>query len=148
MESTKDDYFIDGFMIRHFNIFPLNFNKEDLFDEQKIFLIYLMAQIPELDQWKRNVDYKTRLAKIKQIDKVELNDTEVDLANIQNKPLSQVRKEQLFNEKKRLIGELNKEYGIDANEKEIEKIVETKTDIKDNNPMRLWDLLQGKGLVK
>jgi len=148
MESTKNDYFIDGFLIRHFNIFPVGFEKDNLFPEQKIFLIWLMGQIPDLDIWKRNVEYKTKLAEIQSLDKIELNQTEIDLAAIQEKPIKLVEKEQLFNEKKKRIQELNKKFGIEDTEDEIEKTVEIKPDIKDNNPKRIWDLLTGKGLVK
>jgi len=135
-------------MIRHFNIFPTNFDKENLFEEQKIFLIYLMAHIPEIDQWKRNVEYKTRLAEIKQLETITLTETEIDMASINDQPLSQVKKEKLFTEKKKRINELNKEFGIVAEEREVEKVVETNTSANYSNPERLWDLLQGKGLVK
>lgn len=135
-------------MLRHFGIYPLGFDKENLFEEQKIFLIYLMTQIPELDYWKRNVDYKIKLSKIKSLESVEIPQTEKDLANITGKDLKQLHKEQLFNEKKRRMAELNKEYGIEESEDEIEKTVEIKPDIKDSNPQRLWELLHGKGLVK
>lgn len=148
MESTKNEYFIDGFLIRHFNIFPDGFEKDNLFPEQKIFLIWLMGQIPDLDIWKRNVEYKTKLAEIQSLDKVELNQTEIDLAVINEKPIKQVEREQLFNEKKRLVQELNKKFGIEEDEKEIEKTVDIKSDVNDNNPKRIWDLLTGKGLVK
>lgn len=148
MESTKNDYFIDGFLIRHFNIFPVGFEKDNLFPEQKIFLIWLIGQIPDLDIWKRNVEYKTKLSEIQSLDKIELNQTEIDLAAIQEKPIKLVEKEQLFNEKKKRIQDLNKKFGIEDTEDEIEKTVEIKPDIKDNNPKRIWDLLTGKGLVK
>lgn len=137
-------------MLRHFNIFPPTLDKEDLYEDQKIFLIYLMAQIPELDHWKRNVEYKTKLAEIKQLDinKIKIDQTIIDLAVINGKDMKQLRKEQLFLEKKKRITELNKEYGIRDPEKEAEKTVEIKQDINDSNPTRLWDILHGKGLVK
>lgn len=148
MESKKDDYFVDGFLIRHFNIFPANFDKENLFEEQKIFLIYLMGIIPDFDSWRLNVDYKIRLDEIKKMKSVKIDDTILDMARLQEKDLKQVEREELLKEKKKKIKELNKKFGIDEDEIVIEKTVETKEDIHDNNPARLWEILQGKGLVK
>lgn len=135
-------------MIRHFGIFPHNFDKENLLEDQKIFLIYLMASIPDMEYWKRNVEYKSRLIEIKSLEKININQTEYDLADISGKSKKQVYKEQLLLEKKRRISELNKEFGIDEIDEDIEKTVEIKQDIKNTNPEKLWDLLQGKGLVK
>ena len=96
MESKKDDYFIDGFLIRHFNIFPANFDKENLFEEQKIFLIYLMGIIPDFDSWRLNVDYKIRLDEIKKMKSVKIDDTILDMAKLQEKDLKQVEREELY----------------------------------------------------
>lgn len=148
MESKKDRYFVDGFLIRHFNIFPIGFDKENLFDEQKVFLIYLIGTIPDLDNWAINIDYKIKLDEIKKLDKINVSQTEYDLANIRGTDKAVVYKQQLFLEKKRRIQELNKRFGIEEDEEEIEKTVEIKTDVLDNNPRQLWDMLQGKGLVK
>lgn len=111
-----------------------------------------MAQIPEIDHWKRNVEYKTKLAEIKQLDvnKIKIDKTIIDLASINGKDMKKLKKEQLLLEKKKRITELNKEYGIKDPEKEAEKTVDIKQDINNNNhnPTRLWDILHGKGLVK
>ena len=147
-EAKKGKYFVDGFMIRHFNIYPSNFDKENLYEEQKVFLIYLIGVIPEIDQWKIHIDYNIKLEEIKKLKKIEINQTEKDLAGINGKDLKQLYKEQLLLTKKRMISELNEKFGIVEDEKEIEKVIETKPDIKDNNPAQLWEMLQGKGLVK
>lgn len=148
MESKKSEYFIDGFMIRHFGIFPTNFDKENLLEEQKIFLVYLLAVIPDLDEWKLNVEYKTKLDEIKKIKSIDLDQTEKDLAEISGTNIFQLHKEKLFKHKKVKIQELNKKFGIIEAEEEVEKTVEIKPDIDENNPAKLWDMLQGKGLVK
>ena len=135
-------------MIRHFNIFPMGFDKENLYDEQKIFLIYLIGTIPNIEKWQISVEYKIKLDEIKNIKKVGIDQTEIDLANISGKDLKQVHKEQLFMEKKRLIQELNRRFGIEEDEEEIERTVEAEPDKIDNNPAHLWDVLNGKGLVK
>jgi hypothetical protein len=57
-------------MIRHFNIFPSSCDKENLFDEEKIFLVYLLANIPEIQEWKVDVDYQNQLEKIKILKKL------------------------------------------------------------------------------
>ena len=148
MESKKDKYFVDGFLIRHFGIFPFNFDKENLFEEQKIFLIYLMGNIPDMDQWKINVEYNSNLNKIKKLNKISLDQTEIDLAELQGKNLKQVERDKLLAEKTKKIKELNEKFGIKEEEDEIEKVVAEKTEIDNNNPGRLWDLLNLKGLVK
>lgn len=147
-ESAESKYFVDGFLIRHFNIFPLGFDKENLFEKQKVFLMYLMAQIPELKSWKINIEYQQKLAEINKIDNIELEQTEIDLAKIKGTKLSQIKREKIFAEKKKRIQELNKKYGVEESEQEIEKVVETKQDITENNPKELWEILQGKGLIK
>lgn len=147
-ESTKGKYFVDGFLIRHFNIFPENFEKENLFYEQKVFLLYLIGNIPDIDQWKTNVEYKLQLNKIKEIQSIDLTDTEKDLAELQGKNLSEVKKEKLLAEKIRKVQELNKKFGIIDTQEEAEKVVERKPELNNNNPAALWEILQGKGLVK
>lgn len=147
-EAENDQYFIDGFLIRHFGIFPFNFDKENLFEEQKIFLIYLMGNIPDMEQWKLNIEYNSKLNEIKKINKVSLDQTEIDLAELQGKNLEQIERDKLLAEKTRKIRELNEKFGIKEKEDEIEKDVVEKTEIDSNNPGKLWDLLNLKGLVK
>lgn len=148
MESTKPEYFIDGFLIRHFNIFPLSFDKENLFEEQKIFLIYLLGTIPDIEQWRTNVEYKLQLNKIRKLKNIELTDTEKDVATLQGRSLSDVKKEKLLSEKKKRLQELNKKFGVREESEDEEKVVERKAEFRDNNPTKLWELLQGKGLIK
>ena len=107
-----------------------------------------MGIIPDFDSWRLNVDYKIRLDEIKKMKSVKIDDTILDMAKLQEKDLKQVEREELLKEKKKKIKELNKKFGIDEDEIVIEKTVETKEDIHDNNPARLWEILQGKGLVK
>ena len=135
-------------MIRHFNIFPTSCDKENLFEEEKIFLIYLLANIPEIKEWRVDVDYQQQLEKIKKLKKVELDQTELDLAEISGKDIKELKREKLITEKILKIQELNRKFGIKQEEIEIEKVVETKTDKTDNNPQNIWEMLQGKGLVK
>jgi hypothetical protein len=62
--------------------------------------------------------------------------------------LKELKKEKLISEKVKRIQELNKQFGVKQEEFEIEKVVETKTDRIDNHPQHIWEVLQGKGLVK
>ena len=148
IESTKPEYFVDGFLIKHFNIFPITFDKENLFEEQKIFLIYLMGTIPDVEQWKTNVEYNLQLNKINKLKNIELTDTEKDVASLQGRNLSKIKKEKLLSEKRRRIQELNKKFGLKEESEDEEKVVDRKPEFRDNNPAQLWELLQGKGLIK
>ena len=151
-EAKKGEYFLDGFMIRHFKVFPPGFDPGNLFDEQKIFLVYLVGNIPDMDAWQKNVEYRSRLEEIRGIKKesIELNKTDIDLANIHGKSLDDLRAERLAPEKKNRIAQLRKDFGIqeDPEETEAENTVEPETLRATNDPSKLWDMLEGKGLVK
>lgn len=137
-------------MIRHFDVYPIGFNKENLFEEQKIFLIYLMGQIPSLDDWTMQVDYKTKKEEIEKIKSIELNKTDLDLAKLQGKDIVELRKERLIQEKEKLLRDLNEKFGIKEEEKEIK--IDGLPDMDDSKPVsekeKLWDILQGKNLIK
>ena len=145
-EARKSEYFVDGFLIRHFNIFPAGFNKEDLFEEQKVFLMYLVGNIPEMELWKRNIDYENKVEEIRTKDDIKLEQTEIDLANFHGKDLNEERRKKLFNEKKRLMRELREKFGFEDNEEVEEEIIVKEKEKQD--PSQIWDLLQGKGLTK
>lgn len=137
-------------MIKHFDVWPSNVNKNDLFDQQKIFIIYLMGLIPDNNNWSTQVEYLNKLEKIKKIkiDEIKLEQTDIDLAKMQNRDLEELRRERLKDEKKKQTTELKETYGIKEEREEIH--VEGIPDVKDAKPQEkmLWDLLHGKGLVK
>lgn len=137
-------------MIKHFQVYPLEFNKNDLFEEQKIFLIYLMGLIPSIEDWTLQVDYKTRKEKIKNIKSIKLEKTDIDLAQMHNKDIDELKKERLIEEKEKQLKELNEKFGIEEDKKEI-KIKglpdNEKSELKSEKE-KLWDVLQGKGLIK
>ena len=149
MEAQKPEYFVDGFMLKHFQIYPTGFDKTNLFDEQKIFLIYLMGSVPSIEDWTMQVDYKTKREEILKIKSVKLEKTDLDVAILQNKDIVEFRKERLKQEKKKLLKELNEKFGI-AEEKEDIKIdgLPEIDDSDQSSKKDLWDMLQGKGLIK
>jgi hypothetical protein len=145
MEAKNSEYFIDGFLIRHFGIFPVGFEKDNMFQEQKIFFLYLMGIVPGLDDWSRNVSYQTKLEEIKNIQTVAIDDAEFDIATLRNQNIDDLKKQKLIDHKKKCILELKKEYGIkieDERQPGEEPIIKT-----DGKPQQLWELLQGKGLI-
>ena len=150
MEARNNKYFVDGFLIRHFGIFPIGFDKDDMFEEQKVFLMYLMGTIPEYSTWARNVEYQSKLEEIKQITykDIEVNQYELDIARLQKKNIDDIKKQRLVEHKKLKIRELNESFGIKEEEQEIERKIETPNPEQPQNPNRLWDILNGKGLVK
>ena len=147
-EAAENKYFVDGFLIKHFGIFPIGFNKEDLFEEQKIFLVYLMGFIPSIQDWTIQVDYQVELQKIKDIKTVDISPEDIDLAKMQGKDINELKKDRLNAEKIKKIAELNKKYGLKDETPETNDIPDIKEVIDQNNPKKLWDILQGKGLLK
>lgn len=88
-------------------------------------------------------DYKTKLDKIKNITKIKISKTDYDLAKLQGRDISEIEGERLISERNQKVKELNKDFGIEepkTKEKELPKIPENKN-------KRIWDLLQGKGLI-
>jgi hypothetical protein len=138
-------------MIKHFNVYPIGFNKNDLFEEQKKFLVYLMGFIPSLDDWSVQMDYKLKKEEIEKIKSVEISKSDLDLAKMQGKNIVELKKDRLIQEKERKLKELKDKFGI---EEEMEDIkIEGIPDIQDeDNPMsekeKLWDMLQGRNLIK
>jgi len=133
-------------MIKHFGIWPLNCDKNNLFEEQKIFIIYLMGLIPEHAGWAMQVDYQKKRFEIKNMKDVFLEKSEIDLAKMQGRNISELKKEKLKSEKIKRLYELDKEFGIEPKEKDGEDFEIKPND--DNQKQKLWEILQGKGLVK
>ena len=145
-ESRKSEYFVDGFLIRHFGIYPHGFDKDDLFEEQKVFLMYLVGQIPEMDVWGRNVSYQTKLKDIRGLKEVEIPQAELDLASMRKQDITELKRQKLVETKRIKIAELNQEYGIKETDTETQVQAEIKGQTDD--PRQLWDMLQLKGLTK
>ena len=135
-------------MIKYFDIWPAGVDKNNLFEEQKMFLIYLMGMVPDKKEWNHHVKYKVKLKEIEEmkIGNMELDSTELDLAKMQNRDIEELRIEKFENNKKLLIKELNSEYGMEPDKKE-DLIPEIKVSKKPQKE-ELWDILQGKGLIK
>jgi hypothetical protein len=136
-------------MLKHFDVWPTTLNKNDLFEEQKIFLIYLLGIIPERQDWNINIEYQKQLQEIKDLKHIELEQTEIDLAKIQGKSLQDIEKEKLKEEKKKQIHELKEKFGV---KEEIEKNYFVELPEKENispynHQQKLWDILHGKGLL-
>lgn len=129
-------------MIKHFDVWPLSIDKNNLYEEQKIFLIYLLGIIPSIDDWSLQVDYKKKLNDIENIKDIELNKAEIDIAKIQNRNIEEIYKQRLKEEKAKKIKELNKSFGIETIEKETPK--EEKKEIKEKTQQDLWNLLNRK----
>jgi len=151
-EAAKLEYFVDGFLIKHFGIWPIGgSDKNDLFEEQKVFLVYLMGMIPSNDEWAVQVDYKTKLQEIKDMKSVEIEQGDIDLAKLQGRNIGKLKKERLEQEKEKRILELNEKFGIKEKIKQPERpegLPEKRHDKEKVRQEKLWDLLQGKGLVE
>jgi hypothetical protein len=135
-------------MLKYFNIWPSYLDKNNLFEEQKIFLIYLIGFIPDKEEWTTQVSYQKEFHKIKNLKTIQLDKTEIDLAHLHNENLDDIKKDKLLQEKQKLLQDLNKKYGIKSEEEDIEQ---TKITFKEDNPatphQQLWDILQAKGLI-
>lgn len=139
-------------MIRHFGIFPDGFDRDNLFYEQKRFLMYLVGGIPSMESWQINIEYQTKLAAIKRLSTVKLTEEEISLAQLHGDSIDELRKNRLTQEKLKQIKELNEKYNVKTDEPSIVSVIEDNTvdEAKTPNtrdPQALWDILQGKGLT-
>lgn len=149
-EAAKPEYFVDGFLMKYSGIWPIGLDKDNLFDEQKIFIVYLMGCIPTLEDWTVQVDYKIKKQEIEDLKDIEIDQADIDIAKLKGKNIEKLKKERLLQEKKKRLAELNKSFGI----KEKVKIAgrpEGLPDPKsDDGAQRkeLWEMLNLKGLIK
>lgn len=149
MEAKNSEYFIDGFMIRHFSIYPQDFDKDNLFDEQKIFLMYLLGSIPDLEMWQKDVAFKHRLEEIKMIKDVPLSESELTIAELHGSDIEDMKRNKLREEKRRQEKELREKYGYPQEEEDYtdDNAAEPETKVS-QDPQNVWDMLQGKGIIK
>ena len=78
---------------------------------------------------------------------IKLDQTEIDLAKMQNKDINLVKTEQLKYEKKRRISELNQKFGVQSSKKADKPKIRFADD--ESHPDRhekLWEMLQGNVL--
>lgn len=137
-------------MIRHFGVFPVGVDKDNLFEEQKRFLMYLVGGIPSMENWQNNVEYQNRLAEIKLIDDITLSAEEIDLAQLHGSSIDEIKRNRLIQDKMQKIKELNEKYGVKTNDENIISVIADEQDEKatsTKDPQALWDILQGKGLI-
>jgi hypothetical protein len=146
-EAHKNKYFVDGFLIKHFQIWPIGFDKNNLFEEQKIFIIYLMATIPELVDWTTQVNYKKELEDVQNIKKVKIDQSYLDVAKLQGRNIEDVKTEMLSQERKKKISEINKKYGVEQKNEIPENNISEEKVPEPNENERLWEMLQGRGLT-
>jgi hypothetical protein len=136
-------------LIKHFNIWPIGFEKDNLFEEQKIFLIYLMGFVHSLEEWNLQVTYQKRLQDINNLSLKDINleKTDIDLAKMHGRDLYLLKKERLKEEKKKKIKELNEKFGIEDEEKK-EKNIKFKEENPHEKQKTLWDMLELKKIIK
>lgn len=112
-----------------------------------MFLIYLMGAIPSHDDWQMHFNYQKELNKIKDIKKIKIDKTDLDLAKLQNRNIEEINVDRLKEYKNKKIEELNKKFGInnDEDKKEKENLIDDNN--IENNKQNLWNILNGKGLI-
>jgi hypothetical protein len=161
-EARDNKYFIDGFMIKHFGVFPIGIDKNNFFEEQKMFLICLMGFIPNIDDWAIQMDYKSQEMEIEEmtIENVKLSNTDKDVAKLQKLNIEDIKKDRLKTLKKQKKYALNKKFGIEEEDNNENINIDGKVDItelipnenenirEDLRKKKLWDLLQGNQLDK
>lgn len=137
-------------MIKHFDVYPVGFDKNNLFDEQKIFLIYLIGVIPSIEDWTVQVEYKLELKNIQEIKSVEISESDIDIAKLHGENINELKKERLAMYREEKIKELNKKYGIKTPEENeiIKEIPENKLNRTQIRQNKIWEYLQGKELMK
>jgi hypothetical protein len=104
-------------MIQYYGIYPPHVNPNNLHEIEKIFLIYLAGNIPKREDWAINISYLKEKDKIENINKIKLEDSEIDLANIRGDSIEKLYKSRLEKHKEKLHLELDKKYGLVENDK-------------------------------
>ena len=131
-------------------MFPPGVNKEAFFDEQKVFIIYLMGSIPDFQEWSLHLSYKKKMNEIKNLKDIDIDETDIEVAKINGESIEALKKKRLKQKKKRMIQEVNKEFGI--KDEQIEENKDIKKDLpKEKTELgtqQLWEMLEGRGLVK
>lgn len=149
-EASKPEYFIDGFLMKYYGIWPIGLDKDNLFYEQKVFIVYLIGCIPTLEGWSTQVDYMIKKQEIEELKEIEIDQADIDIANLKNKDVKKLKAERLLQEKKKRLAELNKSFGI----KEKVKIADRPDGLPDpkaddgTQRKELWEMLNLKGLIK
>jgi hypothetical protein len=104
-------------MIKYYNIYPPGVDPHNLHDIQKILLIYLAGIVPKQEDWSLNVAYFKEKDDIKNIKSIELEDAEIDIANLHGQNIEELHKLKLIKHKENLLLKLNEKYGIKEKKK-------------------------------
>ena len=108
--------------------------------------------IPTIDDWTVQVDYKIQLQNIKNMKSVKIEESDLDLARLHGKNIEKLKRDRLKEEKKKLISELNKKFGIKEKVEEAERPEgipkPPKGKAEQTQKMELWDILNLKGIIK
>lgn len=133
-------------MIRHYGIFPVGFNRDDLWPEQKAFLMYLIAEMPTIEVWTHNMKYRSEVDAIKAmtIDDIVLSAADADLAKMQGDNIAEVKALRLKAEKQKRLKEINEKYGVEDQPEEEEA---EKPKMVQDSPGAIWEKLMGKGII-
>ena len=140
-------------MLKHFNVWPIGLEKDHMFEEQKIFLMYLMGFVPNWEGWNLPVDYQKQVEEINKLalEDFELEKTDIDLAKLQGRDINQIRKERFVAEKEKMIAELDKKFGFESEEKTETKVEfhDKEDNFVDQNGQKkqLWDILEMKKII-
>lgn len=116
-----------------------------------------MGFIPDLKNWSIETDYRRKKTEIDEITikDIKLDKTDVDLVRLQGGDIEELKRERLINEKERRIKELDDSFGIEPEEQdEKPEYIDFREDSegdeakeKSNHEKKLWEILEGKGLI-
>lgn len=144
-EARKSEYFVDGFLIKHFGVWPHGIDKHNLFEEQRIFLVYLMGCIPDFENWSQQMNYQLEIADVDDLKEVEISQTDLDIAKLQGQNIEEIKRTRLIQEKKKRKAEINKRYGVRDNNEPPESIKKLQFP---GEKEKLWKILEGHGLIR
>lgn len=141
-------------MLKNFGVWPIGLDKNNLFEEQRYFLMYLMGTIPSGEEWSRNVDYQSQIKKANAltVKDIDISEVDVDVAALQGRSIEDLKRERLKQEKKNKISEIKQAFGVKEEQEEMKINGLPEMDEKDKDPnakrKELWDLLECRGLLK
>ena len=110
-----------------------------------------MGTLPAIEDWKTQVSYETELQEVKDLKSVHVSESDIDVAKLQGRDVAELKAERLKFEKKKRIDEIRKKYGLKPIGSEIQDVKglpKVKPEDRQKPQEKLWDMLQGKGLIK
>ena len=129
-------------MIKYYGVYPPGFDINNLHEVQKMFLIYLAGVVPKEDEWSLNVSYFKEKSDIEELDSIEIEQTDIDLAGLQGQSIEDLRCERLSAYKTKCLKDLDMKFGLKKDDKKEAYDISSK--INGTIQQKLYDMISNK----